>query len=792
MPELKKTGAAATDVSAQPASQAGGSKRADLLIYLALLALTVAVYWPVGGFDFINYDDAEYVAENLRVQMGVTSQNVTWAFQTFYFENWHPLTWLSYMLDYQLFGLNPAAFHLVNMVFHAFNTLLLFAVFKRMTGARWPSAFVGALFALHPLHVESVAWVAERKDVLCAFFGMLTLWAYARYVERPRLGRYFLALLFFAWGLMAKPMLVTLPFVLLLLDFWPLGRVRFGAAQPQPASTPASVWRQSGKNSPQSILRLVAEKTPFFILTALSSIVTYSAQQGARVTIASLPVTQRIANALVSYGRYVLNTLWPTDLAVFYPHPGHWPAWQVGGAGLLLAAVTLFAFRRWRNSPYLTVGWLWYLGMLVPVIGLVQVGEQAMADRYMYVPMIGLVVMLAWGVADVAERWRIKKAAVVLSGGAVVLGCLVLSGFQVRLWKNSLTLFRHALAVTTGNTVAHNSLGDALLSEGKTNEAVAEFSAVLALDPEDALAHGNMGNVLLGQGKGEEALAQYQQGLRFNPKNPELNYNTGICLAKLGRFSEAVPYYSAALQLRAEYADAYLNLGNALAGLGRFDEAIANYTTALRLRPNFAPAHLNIGNALTQQGKHAEAAPHYAESLRLEPTNAQAHCNLALSLAGQGKTREAVAHLTEALRLRPEDAQFHFHLATVLAGEKKAQEAIAQYHEALRLKPDSTLALNNLAWILATQEDANLRNGAEAVKCAERACELTGRQQAFLMGTLAAAYAEAGRFPEAVSTAQKAVELATAGGQKEIAARNQNLLELYRAGKPYHEGKAPP
>lgn len=760
-------------------------RRQNLLICLGLLALVALVYWPVWRFGFVNYDDGEYVSENLRVQAGWTLENIKWAFGTFYFENWHPLTWLSYFLDSQLFGINPAAFHLVNVAFHALNTLLLFAVFQRMTGARWPSAFVAALFAVHSLHVESVAWVAERKDVLSGFFWMLTLWAYVRYVQERHWGRYLVTLLFFALGLMAKPMLVTLPFVLLLLDFWPLRRMAWSGQGGLASSRDAQ-----SVGGRRSLGQLVLEKAPFLVLTVVSSVITFLAQHGARVTALNLPVPQRIENAVLSYGRYLGKTVWPRGLAVYYPHPGHWPVLEVVGAALVLVGLTGLSVWQWRRRPYLATGWFWFLGTLVPVIGLVQVGGQSMADRYMYVPLIGLLAMASWGAIELAERLK-AKAGLALIGSAAVLACGLASRVQVGYWHDSVGLFEHALAVTKGSTIAHTSLGDALISLGKTNEAMAHFSAALEIEPEDALAHGNIGNVLLGQGKTEEALARYKQGLQFSPKNPELNHNIGMCLARLGKFAEAVPYYSAALQLRAEYADAYLNLGNALAALGKFDEAIANYATVLRLKPGYAPAHLNIGNALTQQGKQVEAAAQYIEALHLQPDNPQAHCNLGLALAGQGKVHDAMAHLMEAVRLSPGESQYHFHLATALAAEKRTQEAIEQYREAVHLKPDSVLALNNLAWILATHADAKLRDGVEAVRSAERACELTSRKQAFLLGTLAAAYAEAGRFPEAIATAEKAAELATAAGQKDIAANNQKLLEVYRGGKPFREGEQP-
>ncbi len=787
--ETVDKGAGAPNSASRPGG--GSAPGSDLFIGLGLLATIVAIYWPVARFEFINYDDAEYVSENLRVQAGLTAENVAWAFRTTFFENWHPLTWLSYMLDRQLFGLTAGAFHLVNGLFHLLNSLLLFAVVKRMTGARWPRPKVAALFAVHPLHVESVAWVSERKDVLSAFFGMLTLWAYVRYAERPRIGQYLLAVLLFGLGLMAKPMLVTLPFVLLLLDFWPLRRLEFKAWQnPEALRGKTDEGQFSRVCPPKSVLGLVVEKIPFFVLTGASSVVTYMAQHGARSAAENLPLATRLANVLVAYVRYLGKAVWPNHLAAFYPYPDHWPVWQVAGSALVLLAVTFLVFRSLRVRPYLAVGWLWYIGTLVPVIGLVQVGGQSMADRYMYVPIIGLLVMFAWGAADLIGRWRVKKGG--LMAAAVVLGCVVVSGRQVRFWQNSLVLFEHALAVAPGSALAHNNLGDALMSLGQTNEAVAHFSAALELDPKDFMAYGNLGNYFFGQGKIDEAAAKYQEGLRLNSRNPELNHNLGLCLAQQGKFSEAVRYYSTALQFRWEYTEALMNLGNALLALGKPDAAVTNYAAVLRLKSDSAPGHFNLANALFQQGKYPEAAAHYLQSIRLQPDFADAHSNLARALVAQGKNGDALGHLTEAVRLKPAAAEFHFHLGTVLESANRPTEAIVQYQEVLRLKPASAAALNNLAWLLATYEDAKVRNGAEAVRYAERACELTGRQQAMFMGTLAAAYAEAGRAADAVTAAAKAAELAGAAGQKELAATNQKLLELYRAGKTYRDAPKPP
>ncbi len=640
--------------------------RWDLIICLALFGMIAAVFWQVRYHEFITYDDPNYVTENLRVQAGLTKANLAWAFRTTSESNWHPLTWLSHMLDCQWFGLDAGKHHLVNVVFHILNSLLLFVVFKKMTGARWPSAFVAALFALHPLHVESVAWVSERKDVLSAFFWILTMWAYVCYVERPVLGRYLFALLLLALGLMSKPMLVTLPCVLFLLDFWPLGRIRFtardssgrlsfGSRGSGKAVQPSEPKPPSGMPGLPTVAvgRLLLEKVPFLALAGISCAATYWAQKKgeAVVAVAAVPMDQRFTNAIISYARYAGKMIWPESLSVFYPYVRTWPAWQVLGALLLLIGATWLAIWGRRNHRYLAVGWFWYLGTLVPVIGLIQAGAQSMADRYTYIPLIGLFVMMAWGIVDLSSRWPQKKFAFTTLALAGVSGCLVLTLFQVPFWKNSVSLFEHALSVTSGSATIHFNLGYGLLDKGRPEEARAQFAAGLQRDPRAYWVDAKMGDILTGQGK--------------------------------------------------------------------FDEAVAKYSEALKLRPDFA----------------------------------EAHTGLALALSAQGRSREA----------------------------------LAQYEEALRVKPQLVLALNNRAWILATHEDATLRNGPEAVRCAELACELTGRKQPFLLGTLAAAYAEAGQFSEAVTTAQRAAELALATGQKDLALTNQKLMESYRAGKPYRE-----
>jgi predicted negative regulator of RcsB-dependent stress response len=531
-------------------------RQRNLVIWLGLVLATAAVYWPVRHFGFVNYDDQSYVYENPHVQRGLSLEGIAWSFSTDSEANWHPLTWLSHMLDCQLFGLNAGGHHLVNLLFHLVSTLLLFHILSRMTAAPWRSAFVAALFALHPLHVESVAWIAERKDVLSALFWMLTMWAYVRYAEtlhasRSSLGVWYgLSLFFFTLGLMAKPMLVTLPFVLLLLDYWPLGRTR---------------WTDSvtGEKEKVTLGRLLLEKLPFFALTIVSCGLTLWAQRagGAVESVEHLPISGRIANALVSYARYLGKAFWPDGLAVFYPFE-KLPLEGIMGAGAILLGVSIWAVWNVRRKPPFVVGWLWYLGTLVPVIGLVQVGSQAMADRYSYLPLIGVFIMMAWSLPNsVMERPRLRLLVAV---AAVVLLsiCAVLSRRQLSYWQNSITLFEHALAVTGPNDVAHLNLGNAFLTTGRIPDAIAHYEQALRVKP--AEAHGNIGSALMRLGRVQEAIGHFEQALLAKPDYAEAHYNLGLALAQLGNLSEAIKHWEQALQIKPDYAEAHYNLGGAL------------------------------------------------------------------------------------------------------------------------------------------------------------------------------------------------------------------------------------
>jgi len=562
------------------------------------------------------------------------------------------------MLDFEIYGLRAGGYKTTNVLFHLANTLLLLLVLKRMTGKLWRSAFVAALFALHPLHVESVAWVTERKDVLSTLFWMLTMWAYLRYVERPGVIRYLMIILTYTLGLMAKPMLVTLPFVLFLLDYWPLNRfhqVGSDIGGEPPKRLPARLVQ----SSPLAV-SLVLEKIPFVVLAALSSAVTLIAQHkgGALQTVALLPINVRIANSLVSYVTYISKMIWPKPLAVFYPHPGSsLSMWQASGAGLLLVTISVLVLRSFRRHPYLLVGWLWYLGTLVPVIGLVQAGVQAMADRFTYVPLIGLFVIMAWGLPDLLAGWRHRRIALSLAASAAISAVMIFSWLQVQLWKNGVTLFEHTLSVTANNWLIHNNLGLTLIEGGRVEEAVSHYSEALRIKPDYAEAHNNMGVALGEGGRLEEAFYHLSEALRIKPDFAEAHNNLGIALGESGRLKEAVYHLSEALRIKPDFAEAHNNLGLSLKKGGRIEEAVNHFSEAVRFKPDYAEAHNNLGVALGESGRLKEAVYHLSEALRIKPDFAEAHNNLGIALVLQGRPEESVNHFSEALRIKPDFAE---------------------------------------------------------------------------------------------------------------------------------------
>jgi tetratricopeptide (TPR) repeat protein len=561
------------------------------IICLFLVVTTLAVYWQVSNYEFLNYDDDLYISKNYHVKAGLNMSGLIWSFTTAKMNYWLPLTWLSHMLDFQLYGMNAGGHHMTSLLFHIINTLLLFFLFKRMTGDIWKSAFASALFALHPLHVESVAWVAERKDVLSTFFWLLTMMAYCRFVEKPVLTRYFILLLFFVLGLMSKPMLVTLPFVLLLMDFWPFGRLQLGQV----------IQTDVVQTQKTSILYLIGEKVPLFLLTAVASVAAYITQKKggalARMDFALFKI--QIANALVSYVSYIKKMIWPSQLAVFYPQPGTLQISKSVGAGLLLIALTVFVVNFWRRFPYLFVGWFWYIGTLVPVIGLVKVGGFAMADRYTYIPLIGLFIIIAWFIPDLVALRSHRKVLLATFAMLYLSVLMALTWKQVRYWENSTALFNHTLNVTTGNSLAHMKLGEALAEHNKNAEAI----------------------------------RHYLEALRINPDFVQVHFNLGDVHASLGNFEDAVYYYNEALQKKPDFAKAHNNLGNAMARQGNSEAAVYHYNEALKINPNYAGAYYNLGKIAANQGKIEEAILHYRKVLLLNPIMKEALYNLSWTLA---------------------------------------------------------------------------------------------------------------------------------------------------------------
>jgi tetratricopeptide (TPR) repeat protein len=798
--------------------------RLTILVCILLVGSTLAVFWPALSSEFVTYDDPPYVSENEHVNSGLNRENLKWAFgNNGHGGNWHPLTSVSHMLDVQLFGLNAGRHHLVNLLLHIANSLFLFLLLKRMTGALWRSSFVAALFALHPLHVESVAWISERKDVLSGFFFMLTLLAYAKYaqnakIQRPKeqiqpqksekkpelrnpkstanlplknriwTGTYVLALVCFALGLISKPMLVTLPFVLLLLDLWPLQRVQLATFNLQPATR-------------ATLMRLILEKAPFLALSAASSVITFLVQKssGAVGTLEGVPVGARIENALTTYVAYLFQAFWPTRLAVFYPFPASVSAGEIAVAVGIILLVSAAAVVLTRKHPYLPVGWFWYLGMLVPVIGLVQVGVQARADRYTYLPLIGIFIGICWGTATLWQTFANAPSRKMIQTalGSAALTVLLLLAFaahkQVSVWHDSRSLYQHAADVTKENYVAWGGLGIVDLRRGDPASAMTNLARAF----EYARARGAgesikyyIGAALQMQGKGIEALPYLQDAVVANDIRPERNCRLGVTLIEAGRLEEAEAAIKQALEARPRNPEFQLAMAGLLHAKGQKEKAEEIFLQVLADHPDNVSAHRLYADFLSTLGKITEAEKHYAAAVtKSTHPDVKLLRSYAATLAHDGKSTEAIAQLKEALKLDPSHAQANFELAENLSQLGQTSEAVVHYELAIKSEPKLVAALNNVAWIFATDPDQKIRNGSRAIEFAERACQLTEWKEPFLMGTLAAGYAEAGRFTNAVAIAEKACAVARSNKLEGVARRNEELMEMYRAGKPYHEGK---
>jgi len=639
--------------------------RLEFFICLFLVFLTAGVYWGIHGHDFVFFDDNQYVTENHTVQAGLTKAGFIWAFTTFHAANWHPLTWLSHMADCQLFGLDAGMHHLTNLWFHIANALLLFWVFRKMTGAIWRSAVVAALFAVHPLHVESVAWVAERKDVLNTLFWLLTMWAYVRYAKGPGAGRYVLVLILFSLGLMSKPMIVTLPLILLLMDYWPLGRVQLHREQ------------KNGyldlKERPAWFL--ILEKIPLVVLSGAASVITVVAQhKGEAVQVLEvLPLSVRVSNALIAYATYIGKTLWPSGLGVFYPHPQTAQMWAAVGAAFLLTLLSVVFMIILRKRPYLATGWLWYFVSLVPVIGLVQVGAQSMADRYTYVPLIGLFVIIAWGIFDLVRGWRYRRIALICSAGTVICALMICTWLQVRYWRDSLSLFERALAVTHNNWMIHNTIGTVLLNKGEYQEAIRHFN----------------------------------EALRIYPGYAEAYLNLGVVNERKGLWKEAVTYYQEAIKVDPDYAEAHNNLGNVYALQNQIELSKTHYSEALRVDPQYANAHVNLANILAYQGAIDDAIDHYSKALKVDPYSVKGHLNMGIVLLHGGSSDSAIAHFSRVLAIDANSVAAQYGLARAHQMKGDLDKAIRYYREALHIAPDNETLRSNLESALREKEARN-------------------------------------------------------------------------------------
>ena len=788
----KKTGQGKTaDVdSSAPASPAGEMPRMEESLWLEsksrpaglndrwtvagicifLAAIIWAVFGQTLGYEFVNYDDDKYVYENPVVQKGLTWEGFRWALTYGQIGHWHPLTWLSHMLDCQLYGLQAGGHHLTNILLHTATAILFFLLLRRMTGFLWRSAFVAAVFAIHPLRAESVAWVAERKDVLSAFFFMLTLGAYVRYVRRPpSMIRYGTVALCFALGLLSKNMLVTMPFVLLLLDYWPLNRL--------------------SNFTPQVWFRLAAEKIPLFILMVGSCVATALVPEKHT---GQLPFGLRMENAVMSYVTYLWQMIQPSGLACLYPNPVNYPPlWQVAGAMALLLAMSGAAWAFRRTHPWLVVGWLWYLGMMIPVIGIVQISYYAHADRYTYLPQIGLYLMLTWAAADLCAGWRHRREALGGLFTIILVALIFCARTQTAYWRNSELLWTHTLACTSDNAVAHADLGNFLSQKGRADEAMVQYQKALAIQPDDVLARNNLGLILCQKGRMDEAIAQFQKALTVLPNGDgalATRNNLGKAFLAKGQEQDALDQFQKVLESDPREPMANCNLGIVLFQKGRVDEAIGCFQKALAAEPDFVLARDNLGTALLQKGQEPEALAQFQMALEKDPNDPTAHYNLGIFLFQTGQTDEAIAHFRKALETQPDFAKAHNNLGVALLQKGLVDEAIVQFERALEIRSgfgDAWDNLGNTAWLLATSPDASIRNGTKALALARQLDRLSRGNNPVILDTLAAAYAETGQFPEAIDEARRALALALSQNNTVLADSLRQQIKLFQTGSQF-------
>ena len=747
-----------------------------LAICLGLIVITWIVFGRARGFDFLNYDDSFYVYQNPVIKNGLTRAGLVAAFTQSLVGNWHPLTSISLMLDAQFFGLNASGYHFVNVLLHTVAVLVLFLVLRAMTGSTWRSAFVAALFAIHPLRAESVVWISERKDVLSGVFFLLMLGAYLRYARRRQFSSYLLVTVMLVLGLLSKAMLVTLPFILLLLDYWPLQRFAFLEAKDHGDAT---IIR------PARTTWLLLEKLPLLALAAAVSIATLFAQKPALESASYLALPWRIENALVTIWVYLRQMFWPFGLAIFYPHPkDSLPLWEVGLALAMLLLTSVGVFIGRKKYPYLLTGWLWYLGMLVPVIGLVQVGWQAHADRYTYLPQIGLSVILAWGVVDLTAAWRYRRLVTGSGAALTVVMLMLIAGEQVNYWSSSVSLWTHTLAVTQNNDVAERGLGTALLQIGQVEQAIVHDRAALRIRPGDPNALTNLANALFQHKELPEAIERYREIVRLRPNDSEARRNLGKALFKSGATDQAMAEFREALRMRPNDTDAAYSLGNALLQKGAVVQSIGYFRKAIAAQRNHVAAHYNLGIAFQRNGQFDEAIGEFRQTLQLQPQHVDAHNNLAIALLNKGQTQDAITEWQTAVRIQPANAELHNNLASALLRSGRVAAAVAEWRETLRLQPDKLGPQISLAWTLATTPDSAIRDGTGALDLAQRAYRTSGDRNLMIFRVLAAAYAETGQFAQAIEAGREGAHRAEAAGRTSLVRSLQEDLDLYQQGVP--------
>ncbi len=690
------------DITAMRTMNTGLSDKHKVILIYAVLAVAVsAAYWRVFSNGFVNYDDPMYITDNKHIQEGFTWDGVVWAFKSGYAVNWHPVTWLSHMLDCQLFGLNPRGHHLTSLLLHIANTLLLFYVLRKMTGALWASAFAAAVFGLHPLHIQSVGWVSERKDVLSTLFWLLTLLSYIRYVQDRNFKRYLITISLFAVGLMAKPMLVTLPIVMLLLDYWPLKRFSIADCQLPIEKNPKS--KIQNPKFAQSFWQLIIEKIPFFVLSVISSAITFFVQQqgGAVATFDKISPALRLCNIPMAYCAYIVKTIIPSGLMAYYPYNTNASILLIAAAVLFLAVISAGVI--FLRRPYLIVGWLFFIITLVPVIGIIQVGGQSRADRYMYIPMIGLLIMIAWGLKEIAERVRLGRF-ILIPAAAVCLSALsIATWINVGYWKNTFTLFGHAIEVMPANHVALLYLGNTLIEQKNISGGIEYYKKSIEAAPGFADARFNLGLALFHDNKFDKALEQYNMVLNIKENYPRVHFYIANVLAKTGHTDAAARHYSIAIKNDPDDIEAYSNWAVMLAEKGQIEQAIEQYNKALAIKPDNADIHNNLGNALKNQGKLAQAAEHYQKALLLRPDFAQAQVSFADTLRMQGRLDAAIEHYRLALKADSNSSDACYGLGMAMSETNHPDQAVDWYLKAIELDGSNIFAHGQLGLVMARQ-----------------------------------------------------------------------------------------